>query len=134
MTRFLLVLFVLAGATRGIQAQGLVDLEGLQPPSEYENVHVEPISDGPEASSFVIWIKEGVKAHYHAEHAEHIYILAGTGNMVLGNEEFGVKAGDFVRVPPETVHSVRVTSDEPLKVLSIQTPQFFGQDRVWVDQ
>ncbi|HAA12875.1 MAG TPA: cupin domain-containing protein [Cytophagales bacterium] len=134
MTRFLLVLFVLIGATRGIQAQNLVDLEGLKPPEEFDNVHVEPISDGVQATSFVIWIKEGVKAHYHREHAEHIYILAGTGNMTLDNEVFGVKAGDFVRIPPESVHAVTVTSDIPLKVLSVQTPQFLGQDRHWVDQ
>ena len=134
MTRILVVLLAFLGFTWSVQAQNLLELGTLSPTDDYENVHVQKIADGPEASSFVIWIKHGVKAHYHADHAEHIYILAGTASMRLNDDTFTVEAGDFVRIPKASIHAVTVTSEVPLQVLSIQTPQFLGSDRIWVEE
>lgn len=114
------------------QAQ-LRDLSKLQPAADYENLYVQPIAQDSLCSSVMIWIKEGVKAHYHAEHSEQVYILSGTAEMSLGEEQFVVKAGDYVFIPMGVIHAVAVTSAEPLQVLSMQAPHFDGSDRVWVE-
>ena len=71
--------------------------------------------------------------HYHQDHAETVYILEGTGTMTLGEDTIQVKAGDFIYIPPGTHHSVVVTSEEPMKVLSVQAPEFKGVDRHFVE-
>ena len=82
----------------------------------------------------MIWVKEGVKAHYHAVHSENIVVLEGEAMMSLGDDLFMIKKGDFVNIPKGTVHSVtQILSDEPLKVLSIQSPYFDGTDRIFVE-
>jgi len=37
-------------------------------------------------------------------------------------------------VPPNTAHAVVTTSPKPLKVLSVQSPQFLGQDRIVIEE
>ena len=91
-----------------------------------------PLGSNKDASDYVIFIKESVKTHYHAEHTELVYILDGTASMQLGNKTIAIKSGDYIRIPPNTIHSVQVTSSKPLKVLSIQTPEFKGKDRHFV--
>lgn len=103
------------------------------PSENYENIHVLKLDSDKHSSSFLIWIKKEVKAHKHEKHSEAIYILEGEGNMRLGEKEFMVKAGDYIFVPEGTVHSVKVTSGIPMKVLSVQAPEFLGNDRIFVD-
>lgn len=105
-----------------------------QPPDNYKNVSVSKVHSDSSQSAFIIWVKEEVKSHFHANHTEFIYILAGEAEMRLGDSLLVVKAGDFFIIPPGTVHSVKVTGDIPLKVISIQTPEFKGNDRIWVDE
>ncbi|WP_448548379.1 cupin domain-containing protein [Thalassotalea fusca] len=116
------------------QSQQLVHpLGDTQANEQYDNIRVVPLNSNKDASDYVIFIKEKVKAHYHAEHTELVYILEGTAKMRLGEEVLMVTAGDYIRIPPKTIHDVSVTSKTPLKVLSIQTPEFKGQDRHFVE-
>jgi mannose-6-phosphate isomerase-like protein (cupin superfamily) len=85
------------------------------------------------ATSFVILIKKEVKAHKHMLHSEHVYILEGSATMRLGEESFTVSEGDLIFIPKGAVHAVKVTSDIPLKVISLQSPHFDGTDRVMVE-
>ena len=103
------------------------------PPTDFENVHVEKLFSNKQASSFKIWVKKGVKAHKHLVHTEHVYVLEGTGMMTLASDTLTVKPGDVIFIPENTVHSVRVTSEIPMVVLSIQAPEFLGKDRVFVE-
>ena len=41
--------------------------------------------------------------------------------------------GDIIFIPMNTVHSLKVTSSIPVKVLSVQSPRFDGKDRIFVD-
>lgn len=110
-------------------------LENYSTEGEYENISVQKITEDSLQSCFVIWIKHGVKAHYHAEHTENIVVVSGEGMMTLDDEIFMIKKGDYVNIPKGTVHSVtQVLSEEPLKVLSIQSPQFDGKDRIFVEK
>ena len=85
------------------------------------------------SSSYIIFIQAEVKAHIHKEHTELVHILEGTADFRLGKESLKVKAGDFIAIPKNTIHAVKVTSKNALKVLSIQTPKFYGKDRYYID-
>ena len=82
--------------------------------------------------TFLIVIPDEVKAHYHANHTENIYVLEGNAIMKLGKKEFEIKKGDVIIVPLGTVHSVINQGNKPLKVLSIQSPFFDGSDKIMV--
>jgi len=101
----------------------------------YENVKVEQLYSDSLGSSFVIWIKEGVKAHKHEYHNEQVYVLDGAGEMTLAQDTIFIQKGDLIRIPKGTIHSVtKVYGTRPLKVLSNQTPEFFGKDRVFIEK
>lgn len=72
--------------------------------------------------------------HYHATHTEQVIVLSGEADMMLGDQNIHIKAGDVVFIPKGTPHSVNVTSAEPLKIISVQAPLFDGTDRVMVDK
>ena len=116
------------------QAQSFQNLTDITPSSDFENVEVKKLNEDDLASTFVIWVKTSVKAHYHATHTEVVHVLEGTGLMTLGNEERKIGPGDYVFIPKGTPHSVQVIGSTPMKVLSMQTPRFDGTDRVFVDQ
>ena len=84
------------------------------------------------SSSFKICIDDEVKSHYHQHHTEHVYVLSGKGEMVLGDSLFTIEPGQLIFIPATTIHSVKKTSIEPLEVISIQSPRFDGTDRIFV--
>ena len=109
-------------------------LNALTAPEVFENIHVEKLYSDSLATAFVIWVKQGVKAHKHLFHSENIYVLDGEAVMVNGMDTINIRKGDLIFIPMNTAHSVlEVKSDQALKVLSIQSPEFKGEDRVFVD-
>ena len=134
MTKTLLKIIALIFITHITISQNLTQLAKLKPQGEYDNVKVQKVYSDKHTSSFVIWIKKGVKAHKHLKHTEQVYILAGKGIMQLNGKTFTVKKGDWIPIPQGSVHAVKVTSRKPLQVLSVQTPEFLGKDRVWVKE
>ena len=57
--------------------------------------------------------------HKHLEADEFFYVLAGTGRMLLGEEEHEIQSGDFVFVPVDTYHKITSGEDKPLHVLFV---------------
>ena len=108
-------------------------LDTINAPSNYDNIYSRTIASDSLSSSFVIFIKKEVKKHKHAKHTENVYVLEGEGEMLLGDKTFKVKKGDIIFIPMNTVHSLKVTSFIPVKVLSVQSPRFDGKDRIFVD-
>jgi mannose-6-phosphate isomerase-like protein (cupin superfamily) len=108
-------------------------LDTIKAPSNYDNIYSRTIASDSLSSSFVIFIKKEVKKHKHATHTENVYILEGEGEMLLGDKTFKVKKGDIVFIPMNTIHSLKVTSSIPVKVLSVQSPYFDGKDRIFID-
>lgn len=119
----------------GSFSQELFRLDSIQPDSNsFENIYIKKLISDEEQTSFLIWVKDSVKAHYHAVHSESVLILEGKARMTVNGEERIVQAGDYMNFPKGMVHSVLdVISDNPLKVLSIQCPEFLGKDRIFVN-
>ncbi len=98
-----------------------------------DNIYNKPLFGDSLVSSFVIVIKKEVKLHKHATHTEHVVVLDGTGQMTLGDKNFEIKKGDVIFIPKNTTHAVKTTSKQPLKVLSVQSPNFDGKDRLFIE-
>lgn len=87
--------------------------------------------------------RTGVRAHYHAQSDEVVYVLAGRGLLRMASHGEALKAKDLAAVPPTRVkpgmvlliprgaaHAIDVLGDDPLVVLSIFAPVFRGDDRI----
>ncbi len=105
------------------------NLNIIKGPNNLENIKVIKLSSDQHASQFLIFVKKRVRLHRHLSHSESIYVLEGEGDFQLADKAFTISTGDFIQVPENTLHGVIVTSTIPLKVLSIQAPEFFGKDR-----
>ncbi|GAB4249593.1 MAG: cupin domain-containing protein [Vicingaceae bacterium] len=127
--KYLLIPFLFVAYTGNAQ---IFEIEKMQPDTTFENVFVKKITTDSLSTAFVIWVKKKVPPHYHAKHTENIYVLEGSAEMVIGEQTHLIKKGDYFIIPKGTAHSVIVTSEIPLKILSIQTPEFFGEDRIWI--
>jgi len=101
---------------------------------EFENISVKQISTHKDATTFAIWIKKKVKLHKHVYHTENVIIEEGSGEFQLGDSTYKVKKGDVIVIPQDTWHGVIVNSKETMKVISVQSPQFLGEDRVFKNE
>lgn len=81
-------------------------------------------------STFMIQVPHLVPLHKHAHHSENVLIVDGEGIMRLANDTFTVRKGSWVIIPKGTAHSLEVTSEQPIKVMSVQSPRFDGKDRI----
>lgn len=95
-----------------------------------KDIEVKRLEGDSLTTSFLIQIREGVPLHYHAYHSEHVYILEGEGRFVMDGDTTMVVPGMYIFIPSGSRHSVEVTSANPMKALSIQSPEFLGKDRV----
>lgn len=93
-------------------------------------VHVTALHADSLCSSFLIRVDSAVAPHLHRYHTEHVVVLEGEGEMLLGDSVRTVKAGDTVVIPRNTPHAVKVLGYGPLRVISVQAPRFDGTDRV----
>jgi mannose-6-phosphate isomerase-like protein (cupin superfamily) len=115
-------------------SQNITSINNIIPEKEYDNIHINKISTNKNFTTFVIWVKKGVKSHKHVNHVESLYILEGTGDMNIDGKTFSIKSGDYFVLPENKYHSLKVTSKKPMKVISVQTPEFFGKDRIFKEE
>ena len=126
-TIFFITLFI------SVKSQSAVSLDTVNISAKTENVFSLPLFNDSLASSFCIIIKRDVKPHKHQFHSEHVFVLEGEGLMSLGEKILQLKKGDFIFIPKNTIHSVKTTSNGPLRVISIQAPFFDGKDRLIIE-
>jgi len=126
-----LVLIITLSVSCITYAQKVTNIASIKTEKDYDNILVEKLDTDTNSTSFIIWIKKGVKSHKHEKHSELIVVIEGTGNMLIGRNKLTINPGDYFRIPQNTFHSLEVTSKKPMKVLSVQTPEFLGVDRVF---
>jgi mannose-6-phosphate isomerase-like protein (cupin superfamily) len=62
---------------------------------------------------------EELPVHSHEIEDQLYYVLEGEGIVRLGNEEFPLRPGIAVTIPPGVAHGVRNPTDRPLNYLDI---------------
>lgn len=132
MKKITLFALLVSSALTHLPVTARADLNSYSAPKDMKNLHIEALGSSETASEFIVFIRDEIKAHYHKTHTELVYVLEGTAIFHLGETKQLIKAGDFIRIDQGVIHSVKVTSKLPLKVLSIQTPKFVGKDRFFI--
>lgn len=61
-------------------------------------------------------------AHVHAAEEEVIYILAGRGAILAGDQEIALAPGVAIYIPPGLPHQIRADEPEPLKLVTLFSP------------
>ena len=133
MKKLFTILSIAIGASLA-NAQSITNEADLVTPAKLATVEGRDIGSDSLSSGNVIWIKTELKAHKHLTHSEHVYVIDGEAEMRLGDKTVKIKNGDIIFIPKGTVHSVKVISKRPLKVLSVQAPHSDGTDRVFVNE
>src|ERR1044071_9243455 len=90
-----------------VSAQNVQNLPSLKQKQPYDNVAMQVVKSDSDFTSTVIWIKQEVKPHYHASHYEQVYVIEGTGQMLIGNDNFDIGPGDLITIPKGTIHALR---------------------------
>ncbi len=71
-------------------------------------------------------VREELRSH---EEAEQVYVVvAGTGTMSATGDTQNLGAGDLVLIPPATDHSVANDGEEPLALVSVQSPAVSAEE------
>jgi uncharacterized cupin superfamily protein len=68
--------------------------------------------------------KSAFPLHNHHVNEEMFYILQGSGEVMIGQETYSVRAGDFIACPPggkERAHKMFNTGNEELRYLAVST-------------
>jgi len=82
----------------------------------------------------VLRILEGaeVKAHFHKTHDETVYVIKGTGRMLVNDKWVDIKPGTLHFNPMGKVHHTKNTGNETIVVISIYTPAMREPDSQFV--
>ena len=96
--RKLFIILLFMTSTQIVTAEQYVEINKLSPEVEYDNIHVYKMDTDKNKSTFIIWIKKGVKAHKHEYHSETLVVLEGTAEMKLNDNSYLIKAGDYIFV------------------------------------
>jgi mannose-6-phosphate isomerase-like protein (cupin superfamily) len=80
-------------------------------------------ADAETSEVFVVVLEPGEAPplHQHDDTEQIFYILAGQGVLRIGAKQkrFPVRAGNVLRIPPKTLHSIRCLGKKPLRYLAI---------------
>jgi mannose-6-phosphate isomerase-like protein (cupin superfamily) len=85
--------------------------------NENDEIDAKIISVTPEASTMIIWLKNGAPLEVHDKEYEHFLIVEGTCDITIGDEVNSLFPGDYLSIPLYIGHSVKVTSDIRCKII-----------------
>lgn len=87
---------------------------------------IEGLVDRDEAGAGTVW-RVRIEPHqrtavsFHRVAEEYYFVLSGSGTAILDGQEYLLRAGDFLRLPPGVKHGF-VTQDEAIDMLDVHTP------------
>jgi mannose-6-phosphate isomerase-like protein (cupin superfamily) len=69
----------------------------------------------------------GPPQHRHARHDEGFYVVAGTAQFTVGDQDYVAGPGTLVMVPPGAPHTFANVGDDPAVLLNTFTPDLYVQ-------
>lgn len=95
---------------------------GIEPPANYEGIHLHPLEENEKRDLFVVWVKEFVEEEVHHDLLESFLILEGTCECLITDEKGYTRIvrmgqGDFISIQLGEFHNIRVTSSVPVKAI-----------------
>ncbi len=99
-----------------------------------EGVQIEATPLGSIGAMTAALVKlTSVRSHYHVSQAELVYILEGSGTLVVGANKVYAVPGTTALIPAGVPHSFKADGEEPCLVLSVKAPPSDGSDTIYVD-
>ncbi|MGO8990564.1 MAG: cupin domain-containing protein [bacterium] len=100
-----------------------------------ETIQRIKVAEDDTITVFVVRLVEGaeIKAHFHKTHNETVYVIKGTGRMLVNDKWTDIKPGTVHFNPMGKVHQTKNTGDEPLVGISIFTPAMREPDSHFVE-
>lgn len=92
-------------------------IEAYSPPSNFDNIHLEPLYADDKSLFAVIWVKEFVPEEVHKEIDERFFVLEGKVNCYVDDMVFEMERGMYMKIPPQSDHRIEVTSQQPAKAI-----------------
>jgi mannose-6-phosphate isomerase-like protein (cupin superfamily) len=115
-------------------------LEGTEPFITKDGSEIRELAGIPTGNSVNQSLAEATvppgaetEEHYHGVSEEIYLFTSGSGTMKLGDEQTEVSAGDTVVIPPGTLHKLRNTGTDPLKLLCCCAPAYTHEDTFMVE-
>ncbi len=99
-----------------------------------EKIQLIKVAEDNTITFFVIRFVEGaeLKSHFHKTHDEAVYVIRGTGQMLVNDKWVDVKPGSVHFNPLSKIHSTKNTGTGDLVIISIFTPGMKEPDRQFV--
>jgi hypothetical protein len=97
-------------------------VKGIEPPEEYENVHLHPLESNDTRDLFLAYVKEFVPEEVHFDVIERIMLLDGTCECHVWKDEddkrlVRMQAGDIIELKIGELHDIFITSAQPAKAI-----------------
>jgi mannose-6-phosphate isomerase-like protein (cupin superfamily) len=62
--------------------------------------------------------------------SEHWFVIAGSGDAIVGDEKKSLSAGKSLDIPEKAKHRVQNYSEENLIIIEVQTGEYCGDDDI----
>jgi len=105
--------------------------EAASHPAPDGKTRTRTLFQSPRLSAHATDGRGSIPAHYHADHEETVYVIAGSARLLLGDEWHDLERGDLIHIPRGMVHQVEI--EESVSAISLFAPPYFGEDRISVD-
>jgi quercetin dioxygenase-like cupin family protein len=114
------------------QIDDILKANPLKPDQKMQSI---PIAQDDTISFAVLRATPGavLKPHFHKTHNEAVYVIKGSGQMLIDGKWLDFKPGSIHFNPMNKIHSTKIMGDEPCVVLSIFTPAMKEDDRHYVE-
>lgn len=95
---------------------------GIEPPADYEDIHMHLLESNAQRDLYVIWVKEFVPEEVHHDLLESFMILEGSCVCYITDQAGETRIvrlgeGDFITMQLEETHDIHVTSEKPAKAI-----------------
>lgn len=89
----------------------------IKAPDNYRNLFVHILRQDGEAEQFLVWVKQMINPEIHHDERESFLILEGRCECSIEGGLVQLSVGDYLAVPVDLEHTVRVISDTPVKAI-----------------
>ena len=94
-----------------------IDQADQQTDPDFTGIQASIIGYTPSLTTAVVWLKDMEISEIHTREVEKFLIIEGTCSISLGNQIREMIPGDYMSIPINTEHHVKITSQVPCKVL-----------------
>ncbi|MBI5867754.1 MAG: cupin domain-containing protein [candidate division Zixibacteria bacterium] len=113
---------------------GVYDIDTLlmdHPLAADQPTRTDEIKHDSLSSIHLTQIRGVIQSHRHLAHEENVWVIRGSGRLVVDGVKYKVAAGQVIHIPKGASHSFYNMGAKPAVVISVFAPGFDGKDRIY---